>query len=131
MTVKHTIEWFIKSDNKSFGVSAKAWFDGSRWNWNVYARIYSAHPLFNKPSKAKNLPFHGGCTFDEIRTSIPSEGIVYEWQKEVKILVVGSDYAHICDDYENHPSGLEGVPCNILSDANELADALLKELDDE
>ena len=123
-----SIEWKIKS-HKDFGVLAKAWSYDGKWMWNVYAHIAETHPLFSNPGKAKDLPFHYGCTYDEIRTASPSEGIVYDWQKERKTLVVGSDYAHLHDDYDGHPSGFDGVPYFILSDCNALVDALLAELD--
>ena len=125
--IPFTVEYWVKRD-KTFTVSAKCWRNGDKWMWNVYAYIFDNHPLFSKPGLAKVLPFNCGCTFDEIVTSEPSEGIKYDWQKTKRKLVVGSDYAHIHDDYENHPSPIHGVPGNILFDAKELVDALLSYL---
>lgn len=122
------IEWKVKR-HETFSVVAKGWTRDGKWNWNVYANIFENHPLFNQPSKAKELPLNCGCTYDEVRTAVPSEGIQYSWQRETKTLVVGSDYAHISDDYDNHPSGFDGVPYFVMRDCNDLVDALLAELD--
>jgi len=128
--IPFTVEYWIKKD-KTFTVSAKAWLSGDKWMWNVYAYIFDNHPLFLKPEIAKGLPLNCGCTFDEITTSLPAEGIKYNWQKIKRKLVVGSDYAHIYDDHENHPSPVYGVPVNILADAKELAEALVNSLEQE
>ena len=117
------IEWWIKRE-KAFSVSAKAWLDEGRWNWNVYAYIFDSHPLFSKPGLAKELPLHCGCTYDAMKSETPAEGIEYDWQKTKQTLVVGSDYNHIYDDYDHHPSGFDGVPSYVLSDANALVEAL-------
>mgnify|MGYP003630354631 CR=1 FL=1 len=117
------IEWKIKT-GFGYAVTAKAWTNDSKWNWNVYAHINKNHSLFTNPEEAKDLPFHGGCTFDEYQSHEPSGGIIYDFQKVTKILVVGSDYAHLGDDYDNHPSGLDGVPFYIMRDCEELISIL-------
>lgn len=121
---------FRFSTEETFSVTIKAWPSLDKWNWNVYANIFESHPLFNNVDKAISLPFNGGCTYDEIKTHTPARGIQYDWQKESKTLIVGSDYAHIHDDYDNHPSPLDYIPQKVLRDAKELADALLKELEE-
>lgn len=112
----------------SFMVTVCGWdsLDG-KYHWNVYARIFDTHPLFDDPEKAMEvLPFAGGCTYDEMEIRIPARGIEYDWQKEIKILVLGSDYAHIWDDYDNHPSPKYGIPGQMRHDAEELVKALEK-----
>ena len=117
---------FHRADN--FVVTVCGWegMDGKH-HWNIYARIFDNHPLFNDPEKAMDvLPFAGGCTYDQIETFSPSRGIEYDWQKEIKVLVLGSDYGHIWDDYDNHPSPEYGIPGQMRSDAKELVEALNK-----
>lgn len=124
-----SIEWKVKQ-SKTFSVIAKAWLFSDKWNWNVFANIYSNHPLFSKPERAiDTLPFHGGCTYDKRIISKQTGGNNYGTRSVSGILRLGSDYAHIYDDYDNHPSGFDGVPCNILRDANELISALEMELE--
>jgi len=123
-----SIEFKIKIA-KTFSVTVKGWcstnsIDGLKWHWNVYANIFESHPLFNDIDKAMNLPLHGGCTYDQLTTSVPATGIIYDWQKETKTLKLGSDYAHLHDDYDNHPSAFDFIPYNVLNDAKELAEAL-------
>lgn len=129
MKFNPSVEWKLKQ-HKTFSVTANAWMSGDKWNWNVYALIYESHPLFNEPGYAiQNLPFHGGCTFDKVITFAQSGGNEYDKRDPVKTLKLGSDYAHLNDDYDNHPSGFDGIPYNIERDAQELFDTLLAELD--
>jgi hypothetical protein len=104
-------------------VSAKAWHDGSKWMWNVYAYVQSSHPKFDDNDALQNLPFNGGCTHDSIRITQPTE-IKYDWQQRVTTKIVGSDYNHIHDNYYNHPSPFERIPYEVLRDAKDLAEAL-------
>jgi hypothetical protein len=39
--------------------------------------------------------------------------------------IVGSDYNHIHDNYDNHPSPFERIPFEVLRDAKDLAEALV------
>ncbi len=120
---KASIEFKIAME-KTFSVTIKAWMNLDKWAYNVYANIFESHELFNKPDEAMLLPLNGGCTYDQLKTSVPSTGIQYEWQREVKTLVVGSDYMHIHDEYDNHSSPFEHIPYKVLNDAKELAEAL-------
>lgn len=94
--------------------------------WNVYALIFDGHPLFNELERAKNLPFHGGCTYDK---NITTEHAMPEserasWMRTSRCLKVGSDYSHYLDDYFESADPSEGVPFEIQKDVQELADAL-------
>tara|TARA_R110002095_G_scaffold210499_1_gene197784 strand:+ start:650 stop:1054 length:405 start_codon:yes stop_codon:yes gene_type:complete len=109
---------------KTFSVTIKAFQSLDKWNWNVYANIFESNELFNDLDNAFNLPFHGGCTYDQIKTLTPARGIQYSWQKEEKTLVLGSDYAHLHDNHDNHPSPFDRIPYEVLKDAKELVDAL-------
>lgn len=134
-----TMEFYIARE-KTFCVTVKGWnttgFNGmdfenpvEKFNWNVYASIYEGHPLFNgSESDFHSLPFHGGCTYDKIIKTSPSQGIKYDFEKETTTLKLGSDYAHL-GDYENHQSPIDGIPYYIERDAKALSDALLKALD--
>ena len=115
---------FRVAREKTFTVTVKAWLMQDRWQYNVYALISEKHELFNDVSKAINLPFNGGCTYEEIKTMTPAQGIKYGFEREVKTLVVGSDYAHIHDNYDHHSSPFDGIPHEVLRDAEELAEAL-------
>ncbi len=117
-------EWTTRG--KSFSVQIKAWTrDSDDWNWNVYAFIYEGHPLFQKPAQTKQLHFHGGCTYDELVSTEPVEGIEYDWQLKIQYIKVGSDYKHYMDHYENeHPK--HGIPFSIKRDA----EILFKELEE-
>lgn len=108
----------------TFTVTVKAWLMADKWQYNVYALISEKHALFNDVDKAMNLPFNGGCTYDQIETMTPARGIQYDFQKEYKTLIVGSDYAHMHDNYDNHSSPFEQIPWEVLRDAKELVNAL-------
>ncbi len=120
---KATVEFKIATE-KTFSVTVKAWQMCEGWCWNVYANIFETHKLFNDVDEALNLPFHYGCTYDEIKTFAPAQGIRWDWQKETKTLVLGSDYMHLHDNHENHPSPFDMIPHNVLRDAKELVEAL-------
>ena len=125
---KHlTLEFKIASED-SYSVTIIAWNRKEaldQWHWNVYAHIYDKHPLFDNPENAvETLPFHCGATYDKIITTEPAQGIKYDWQRINKTLKIGSDYAHIYDNYDNHPSPFEGIPSGIEADALELIGAL-------
>jgi hypothetical protein len=109
--------------SKSFTVVVKAWLAMDKWQYNVYANIFENHPLFNDVEKAKSLPFNCGCTYDSFKANSPTSND-YEWQKETKALVVGSDYSHIHDNYDNHSSPFDSIPHEVLRDAKELVEAL-------
>ena len=113
--------FFVRESTHS--VSAKAWNHNGKWNWNVYAYIQPSHPLYDNNDALKNLPFNGGCTYDAIRTVQPFE-IKYDFQEVNSTKIVGSDYNHIHDNYDNHPSPLDYIPWNVLRDAKELAERL-------
>jgi len=120
------VEFKIKS-TKDFSVVAIGWKSRDQWNWNVYANIFESHPLFNDAEKAKNLPFNCGCTFDKLITESPTKDKSewYDFDREYKTLKVGSDYNHIHDDYDNHPSPFDGLPGFIERDALELVKSLM------
>lgn len=119
---KATVEFWIARE-KTYTVSAKAWHDGNRWNWNVYAYVFENHPLFDNNDALLDLPLHCGCTFDQIRANQPFE-IKYDHQRVKTTKIVGSDYAHYGDDYDNHPSPFDEIPYYVERDAKELAAAL-------
>ncbi len=121
--LKATVEFKIATE-KTFSVTIKAWQLTDKWNWNVYANIFENNDLFNNLDDAFQLPFSGGCTYDEVKTFTPARGIQWDWQKETKTLVLGSDYAHIHDNYDNHSSPFDRIPCEVLRDAKELVEAL-------
>ena len=123
MKYKATVEFWIARE-QTHSVSAKAWHDGNKWNWNVYAYVFDNHPLYENNEALLNLPLHCGCTFDQIWTRQPFE-IKYDFQRVTNTKVVGSDYNHIYDNYDNHPSPFDsGVPYYVERDALELAAAL-------
>lgn len=118
-----TVEFKVKIA-KTFSVTIKAWVYSGKWNWNVYANIFESHELFNDPKKAyESLPFNGGCTYDRLVSYTPSGADTYN-DRSSKTLTLGSDYAHIHDDYDNHPSPFESIPYKVMNDVNELVEAL-------
>ncbi len=117
-------EWIIRG--KDFAVQIRAWNKNSEeWAWNIYALIFEAHPLFQKPEQTKQLHFHGGCTYDALFSSKPLEGIQYDWQREIQYIKVGSDYQHYMDHYENEDPK-QGIPFSLQRDA----EILFKELEE-
>jgi len=122
------VEFKIKQ-GKTFLVTAVGWQYNEKWNWNIYASIFEAHPLFDDVENAKQLPFNCGCTLDKIITDSPTgnQSDWYDFEKEYKTLKLGSDYSHIYDDYDNHPSPFDGLPGFIERDALELVEALEKQ----
>ena len=112
---------------KNFSVTIRAWQMDRKWQWNVYANIFETHKLFNDPKSAiDKLPFHGGCTYDKIKEEGPTGGNKYDKSESYKTLVLGSDYMHLHDNYDNWSSPLEMIPYSILLDAKELATELEK-----
>lgn len=108
-------EWFVQK--KTFTIQINAWeISPDNWVWNVYANIFESHPLFSKVEEAIDLPFHGGCTLDELHTTEPASGIIFDWQKVRKTLKVGCDYNHYCDEYFNHYNPDDGIPIQIKKD---------------
>ena len=120
-------EWNVYL-GKTFSVQVRGWKhpSGTDWSWNVYAFIYDTHPLFNDVKHAKDvLPFHWGTSLANIVTTAPAEGIQYEWQRESRVLKLGSDYQHYQDDYtECDPK--DGIPWAIRNDSEALIHALLE-----
>ncbi len=114
-------EWTTRG--KDFNIQIRAWKTSDTefgvWVWNVYALISEKHPLFKTPAATKSLHFHGGCTFDQVVTALPVEGIEYDWQKEYSYIKVGSDYAHYMDNYEQEDPK-NGIPWAVQRDAEEL-----------
>jgi hypothetical protein len=132
---------FTPEQNKHFTVTIEGWNRvGFRemdfntpvevWGWNVYAHIYESHPLFNDIDEALQLPFHGGCTYDKIITTAPSQGIKYDFEKVTHCLKVGSDYSHLGDEYHDHQSAFDGIPLEMSRDADELIRALQSYVED-
>jgi hypothetical protein len=118
-TPKPSCEFFFVRE-LTHSVSAKSWHDGAKWHWNVYAYVQEKHSKFADDEYLQSLPFNGGCTHDSIRITQPTE-IKYDWQKRVTTKIVGSDYNHIHDNYDNHPAPFERIPFEVLRDAEALA----------
>ena len=126
MTTKYSVSYF-QEINKDYSVEVKAWFDG-KWNWNIYAHIFDSFPKYNDNQYLLDLPMAGGCTFDRLINKRPIEGIKYDFQKVTENKVIGCDFAHSWDDYDNHPSPFECevgvIPHPFLGAARELVKAL-------
>ena len=109
--------------NKEFSVEVKAWFDG-KWNWNIYAYILPEYDQYHDNRYLKSIDMHGGVTFDELVIRQPIDGIKYDFQRIKESKVVGCDFAHLYDDYDNHPSPFEYsegvIPEPFLSHAERL-----------
>ena len=123
---KPAYEWRVFGNN-DFSVLVRAWgrTDGT-WTWNIYANLFDSHPLHGEPARAKELPFHWGCTYDSYITTEPSEGIKYDFQKVGKVLKVGNDYAHYQDDWAMCSDPQDGIPYRIQSDVRILIAELLE-----
>lgn len=126
---KQKYEWMVyRSEN--YVISVVGWggytaLRGNDWCWNVYVTFNETHPYYEHPEKAVyEIPFHGGCTYDEKIEYTPSRGIQYDWQKTLKALKVGCDYAHIGDDWIKHCDPKDGVPGVIQNDVNEIIEFL-------
>lgn len=124
---KMAVEW-TPVQNKDFSITVRSWkresVVESEWHWNVYAHICETHPLFSDVDAAMDLPFHGGCTYEQYVTYDPAQGIRYEWQKQVKSLKVGCDYSHYGDNFGNDDP-VNGVPFIIQKDIEHLALSLM------
>ena len=130
---EHPAHEWTPVQEKSFSISVRCWFikgvsgiTDDRHAWNVYANIFDNHPHFGNVEWAKNLPFHGGCTFDKIITTeyAKPEAERADWMKTYKCIKVGSDYAHYGDERFEQYSPADGVPSEIQCDVLELAAAL-------
>lgn len=117
--------WVARTGTHS--VEVKAWFD-KKWQWNIYAHIFPGHELYSDDQSILELPMPGGVTFDKEDTSKPLGGIKFDWQRESHSKVVGCDYGHIWDDYDNHPSPFDYPNGDIPAPFKGHADALLAAL---
>lgn len=118
-------EWIVYRDT-DFSVEIKSWCDSDKHHWNVYAYIFDTHQFFNDMEKVFDLHFHGGITYDERILYSPARGIRYDWQKEYTCLKVGSDYAHLYDDWFATQDPVFGIPSEIKSDATQLVKELIR-----
>ena len=118
---KATSFWIKRS--KTFSVEVSAWESSGKWYWNVYAHVFDTHPKFEDDEWLKDLPFNGGCTLDKLIITQPFK-IEYDFQGVNTTKKVGSDYAHIHDDYDNHPNPDDGIMYKAELDALELVKAL-------
>lgn len=117
------VTWTLHKD-RNFSVQVVCWHNGINYCWNVYTNIFDSHELFKSIDGIDNLPMHCGVTYDQLMTI----GFVekkYDWQKDSEYRVIGSDYSHLYDNYEDCSSS-DGIPFRILSDANELIAAMLE-----
>ena len=121
---KCTREWWIATE-KTFSVSVVAWERGydDLYGWNVYAYVFKDHPYYEDNDWLKNLPFHGGCTLDQIITKQPFN-IEYDFQSVQESKKVGSDYMHLYDVTIEQHSPENGIPYSVLTDALELVESL-------
>ena len=117
--------------SKNYVVTVVAWGGSNilnqqpEWCWNVYVVFNDTHPYYENPEKAVDeIPFHGGCTYDEKIEYTPAQGIQYDWQKAIKSLKVGCDYAHLGDDWVKQFDPRDGVPSVIQNDVNEIIEFL-------
>lgn len=118
-------EWFSK--HRTFGilVSCHPSYADEEWCWCLYALIYDNHPQFNNVAGlVENLPWHGGCTYEERFIQEPARGIRWDWQRKGEFLKIGCDYSHLNDEYYRQSDPHNGIPGSIQSDAQELFDAL-------
>jgi hypothetical protein len=118
MTYEATTEFLIKRAT-TFTVTVKAWKYNDKWNWNTYVTVFKDHPKFNDNDWLKDLPFHCGCTYDKLMTGQPLV-IKYDFHKVSEIKKLGSDYNHIHDDSDYHPSPECGVMDQCEREALEL-----------
>jgi len=110
---------------KDFNVEVVGWeSEKGKWNWNVYAYIFETHKLFADQDAWYELPFNCGATLEDRIITGPARGIRYDWQKETETIKLGSDYNHIHDNYDHHPSPADGIPSNIYHDAKVLVESL-------
>jgi len=130
---KLAYEW-TPCQEKSFSITVRCWAREGVAGimepaavWNVYANIYDNHPMFSEPERARNLPFHGGCTYDKYVTHefATPEAERSQWMRTSRALKVGSDYAHYGDDQYESAMPSDGIPWSIRRDVEDLAEALL------
>lgn len=128
---KKSTEWLVFS-SQEFSITVKNWtskgfpqgyYEGAEPvdvnHWNVYLCVFEASEFFTKPQAIQSAPWHGGVTYDQVCTSAPSEGIKYDWQKDVKYYKFGSDYSHYMDHFEEY-NAEDGIPPSIQYDVQEL-----------
>ena len=107
-TVKKISVSYYAERNKDFSVEVKAWIDErGKWNWNIYAYFFPTFDRYEDNEFLKNIEMAGGVTFDELKTTQPLEGLQYDFQKVRETKIIGCDFAHSWDDYDNHPSPFE------------------------
>ena len=111
----------IKRTN-TFTVTIDAWYDGTRWCWNVYAYVYEAHKMFADDKWLKSLPFLEGCSYSSLQTYQPLK-IDYKGQKVGTTKVLGLDYNHLYDD-PYLPDPFDGIYWKAEQDAHKLVAAL-------
>ncbi len=114
--------WWYRQD--SYLIEVQCTKRLGEYIWTIYAYIYDKHPLFHEPDLAKNLPFHGGCTFDVKVIYTPLKGVQYDWQKTSETVKVGADYNHDGDYYFTTCNPVDGIPYRIINDINDLSQAL-------
>lgn len=125
---KLAYEW-TPAQEKTFTITVRCWETGgvpgvieSKFIWNVYAHIFDTHPLFLEVERAKDLPFHGGCTYDKFITTEPTTPVDQRasYEKTSRCIKVGSDYAHHMDDEFESANPKDGIPWSIRRDIEEL-----------
>ena len=126
MTTKYSVSYWVEK-NKDYSVEVKAWFNG-KWNWNIYAYVFDTFPKYDDDDYLLELPMAGGCTYDKLVNRQPIKGIKYDFQKVEKSKVIGCDFAHSWDDYDNHPSPFDYEPGLIPYPFKGAAEELVKEL---
>jgi hypothetical protein len=120
-----TISFWIDRQ-QTYDVEVKAWFsEGMKlWHWNIYARIYENHPLFNKPEILKEeWPINCDISYSYLITTTPAFGIIYNRERIHNIYKLGCDY----DSYavsNNSISPFEKIPDYVKRDAVELSNWL-------
>jgi len=124
-------EWNVVSTD-SFSITIVAWhLKEHEWKWNAYVYLSENHELFAEPQTAiDNIPFHGGCSYDQYITMIPSLGIRYSWQKSHTVLKLGCDYNHYGDEYYSGCAPEYGVPFTIQDDVKRIYEYLKGDNDD-
>ena len=118
MENKLSVSYWVER-NKNYSIEVKAWFCGD-WKWCTYVHIFESSSLFDKNQKLLQLGMHGGVTFNQEKVVRPIVGIGCESLSKI----VGCDYMHLHDDYENHPSPFDykngDIPEPFFSDAKDL-----------
>lgn len=103
----------------NFTVEVVAWSRGGEWKWNVYAYVFGEHSSFLNPESLTSAPFHGGCNY--LRRINDSSLTNYGFPMESEYVKAGCDYAHLYDERFGVSDPKDGIPAEIINDANELA----------